>query len=38
MVNGSGSGELSFSLLIRFELGGAARAASHVAQKRFNLP
>ena len=48
MVNGSGSclilgsclisGELSGSRLIRFELGGAARAALHTAHQRFSLP
>ena len=46
MVNGccliSGSclisGELTFSRLIRFELGGAARAALHAAHLVFRLP
>ena len=48
MVKGSGSylisgsclisGELSFSRLIHFELGGSARAVLHAAQFCFSLP
>ena len=40
LTSGSGliSGELSGSRLIRFELGGAARAVLHAAQLLFRFP